>query len=99
MRQSGRGCAWSGYKGMTRKKLSGGVRSIWFLLFTVTAARQREFNMSVPWWEYSQLLLSRKDRPLRTAADTVGKRIAVRDLQAAVAQAQWCCREPFSLPR
>ncbi|HXA50493.1 MAG TPA: PAS domain S-box protein [Candidatus Acidoferrum sp.] len=49
-------------------------------LMTVTAQRQREFHMGEPWWEYSQLLLSRKDRPLRSAADTTGKQIAVRNL-------------------
>jgi PAS domain S-box-containing protein len=53
-------------------------------LFTVTAERMREFHMSEPWWEYSQLLLSRKDRPLRSAADTTGKRIAVRNLNAVL---------------
>ena len=57
-------------------------------IFTVTADRQREFHMSVPWWEYSQLLLSRKDRPLRGAADTIGRQIAIRDLSHAITVAR-----------
>ncbi len=57
-------------------------------IFTVTPHRQREFHMSVPWWEYSQLLLSRKDRPLHGAADTIGRRIAVRDLSHVITVAQ-----------
>jgi PAS domain S-box-containing protein len=57
-------------------------------LLTVSAQREREFHMSVPWWEYSELLLSRKDRPLRTAVDTIGKKIAVRNLPPVVEVAE-----------
>ncbi len=48
-------------------------------ILTVSPERQRSFYGSVPWWESSQSLLSLRARPLKTPAEAVGRRIAIRD--------------------
>src|SRR5436309_15420439 len=55
-----------------------------FPIFTVTPERQREFHVSVPWWESSQTLVSLRDHPLNSPAETAGKRIGIRDITASV---------------
>src|SRR5712692_5035720 len=55
-----------------------------FPIFTVTPERQQEFHLSVPWWESSQTLVSLRDRPLKSPAETAGKRIGIRDITASV---------------
>jgi PAS domain S-box-containing protein len=67
-------------------------------LVTVTAAREREFYVGVPWWEYSQVLVSRRDRPLHAPADTVGKRVGVRGLAWTLALAETELPGSFLVP-
>ena len=59
-------------------------------ILTVSPERQRSFYGSIPWWEASQALLSLRERPLKTPAAAVGRRIAIRDrtFWAAVATRQ-----------
>ncbi|MEO8368113.1 MAG: response regulator [Candidatus Solibacter sp.] len=58
-----------------------------FPLLTVTTERERDLYLSLPWWESSQSLVSRSDRPLRDSADTAGKSIAIRDLNFGISLA------------
>jgi PAS domain S-box-containing protein len=48
-------------------------------ILTVSPQRQHSFYGSVPWWETSLSLLSLRERPLKTPAAAVGRRIAIRD--------------------
>ena len=59
-----------------------------FPIMTVTAERQRELEFSAPWWESSQSLVSLRERPLRNAAESVGKRIAIRALSYGPSSAE-----------
>jgi ABC-type amino acid transport substrate-binding protein len=58
-----------------------------FPLLTVTVARRRDLYMSVPWWEASQALLSRRDRPINDRSAAIGRTIAIRDLSFGAALA------------
>ncbi len=60
------------------KALRQGVIDLYPIL-TTSAERKRSFYVSVPWWEASLSLLSRREHPLKNPADAVGRRIALRD--------------------
>jgi len=59
-----------------------------FPILTITPERRRELQFSAPWWESSQSLVSFRERPLRTSASAVGKRVGVRALSYGPATAQ-----------
>ena len=48
-------------------------------LLTVSPERKQTFYASAPWWESAQSLLSLRERPLKSPAEAVGRRIAIRD--------------------
>jgi len=71
------------------KALRGGLIDL-FPILTVSPERKQSFYASVPWWESSQSLLSLRERPLKSPAAAVGRRIAIRErtFEAAVAASQ-----------
>ncbi|MBS1856024.1 MAG: PAS domain S-box protein [Acidobacteria bacterium] len=67
-------------------------------LFTVTPERLREFHMSEPWWEYSQLLVSLRRDPLESPAEAVGRKIAVRGIAGVSAVGHAALPGTFLIP-
>ena len=51
-----------------------------FPLGTLTDQRRKDLHVSEPWWENEVALISLDARPLKTAPETAGKLIAVRQL-------------------
>jgi PAS domain S-box-containing protein len=66
--------------------LRGGAIDLYPIL-TVSPERRQKFYISVPWWESSLSLLSLREHPLKSPADAVGRRIAVRDRTVETAAA------------
>ena len=58
-----------------------------FPILGVSKERQADFFMSQPWWQNEIALVSPKFKPLNSAQDTAGKRIAVRDYSSVRALA------------
>ena len=59
-----------------------------FPLLTVTSQRLAEFHVSDPWWENEIALISLDKEKIQTAAETSGKRVAIRGLPILQALAQ-----------
>jgi PAS domain S-box-containing protein len=67
-------------------------------LLTVTPKRLREFHMSAPWWDYSQLLVSLRSDPLDSPAGAVGRKIAVRSIAGVPAVGYTALPGTFLVP-
>ncbi|MCS7025547.1 MAG: ATP-binding protein [Bryobacteraceae bacterium] len=75
-RRSGIRLAWTRYQSSPDVALSKGDIDI-FPMLAILPERAHLVDYSSPWWENSLVLVSLRSRPVRTAEDTVGKKISL----------------------